>query len=277
MNQSNKYYEHSGKFGFMGPAYMLIIGAACTLVLSVIYGYAIFYIPFIYLNFLIALGFGALVGMLVGHGGKLGKVRNSPLLLFFGLVFGILAEYTGWVSWVFAFSKQEVLALYPSQILAVVTYVAQKGAWSIFGWTPMGGSLYTIWGIEAVMIIGTSTLACWGVVCSTPFCEHCNRWVEGKKSISPLEPIPDPDKFKSQLEQAGDTVVKALKKVDSKNKEYTQLDLIKCPECNYSYYLSMKSIKIEVDSKGKEKKDETDIVENFVLSNDSYRVISQTW
>jgi hypothetical protein len=41
--------------------------------------------------------------------------------------------------------------------------------------------------------------------------------------------------------------------------------------------MTMKSVKVEADSKGKEKKDETDIVENFVLSNDSYRAISQAW
>jgi hypothetical protein len=261
----------------MGPIYMLIIGAVCTLVLSAIYGYAIFYIPFIYLNLFITLGFGACVGFLVGYGGKIGKVRNSKLLLIFGLIFGIIAEYAGWVSWVFAFSKQEVLVLYPFNILAVIKLVGHEGAWSIFGWTPTGAALFTIWGIEAIMIIGTSTLASWGVVGFTPFCEHCNRWVEDRNSITPLEPIVDPDNFKSQLEQGGDTVVKTLKKVESGKKAYTQLDLINCPGCEYSYYLSMKSINVEVDSKGKEKKDEKDIVENFILSTDSYRTISQNW
>lgn len=277
MKHTNKYYKHSGKFGLMGPIYMFMIGAVGTLVLSAIYGYAIYYIPFIYLNFLITLGFGACVGILVGYGGKLGKVRNSGLLLIFGLIFGILAEYAGWVSWVFAVSKQQALALQPLDIFAVVRLVGQEGAWSIFGWTPTGAALFAIWGIEAIMIIGTSTLASWGVVSSTPFCEHCNRWVEDRNSITPLEPIVDPDQFKSKLERNGAEVVKALKKVKAENDAYTQLDLINCPGCEYSYYLSLKSINVEVDSKGKEKKDENDIVENYILTTDSYRTISQSW
>jgi hypothetical protein len=277
MKHANKYYKHSGKFGLMGPIYMLIFGALGMLVLSAIYGYAIYYIPFIYLNFLITLGFGACVGILIGYGGKLGKVRNSGLLLIFGLFFGLLAEYGGWVSWVFAFSNQQALALQPLEIFAAAMLVGHEGAWSIFGWTPTGAALFTIWGIEAIMIIGTSTLASWGVVSSTPYCEHCNRWVEDRNSITPLEPIVDPDQFKSKLERSGAEVVKALKKINAGNDAYTQLDLINCPSCEYSYYLSLKSINVEVDSKGKENKDENDIVENYILTTDSYRTISQSW
>jgi hypothetical protein len=277
MNQASKYYEHSGAFGLMGPIYMIILGAVGTLVLSVIYGYAIFYIPFIYLNFFITLGFGAGVGFLVGLGGKFGKVRNSQLLLIFGLIFGLLAEYAGWVSWIFASSKQEFLVLYPSNIWSVIQIIAQKGAWGIFGWTPTGAALFIIWGIEAIMIIGASTLMSLGGVGSTPFCEHCNQWVEGKESISPLEPIANPDEFTSKLEQGGDAVIKALNKIEAADKAYTQIDLIKCPGCKHSNYLSIKSVEIQADSKGKEKKEEKDIIENFIISSDRYREIQQQW
>ena len=63
----------------------------------------------------------------------------------------------------------------------------------------------------------------------------------------------------------------------SGNDTFTQLDLIHCPSCEYRQYLSLKSVNLEVDSKGKEKKDETDIVENYILTTDSYRTISQSW
>ena len=65
MNQINVYYRHSGAIGLMGPVYMIIFGTVGTLVLGIIYGYAIFYIPYIAHNFLITLGFGALVGFIV--------------------------------------------------------------------------------------------------------------------------------------------------------------------------------------------------------------------
>jgi hypothetical protein len=70
--------------GALGLPLMLIGGSVGSLVLSAIYGYAIFYIPFIYINLFVTFGFGALVGLLVGFAAKLGKVRNSVLVVLFG-------------------------------------------------------------------------------------------------------------------------------------------------------------------------------------------------
>jgi len=268
MNQINVYYRHSGAIGLMGPVYMIIFGTVGTLVLGIIYGYAIFYIPYIAHNFLITLGFGALVGFIVGNGGKLGKVRNPRLLLLFGFLFGLFAEYTGWVSWIFAFSKQQTLVLFPSDVLSVVEIVAEKGSWwDIFGWTPKGTALYVIWGIEATMIIATSTLVSWALLISTPFCERCNRWVEKKNSILPLEPITNPDEFKSQLEQADYTSLKTLQKVGSGSNPYTQIDLLRCPICQLLYLLTTKLVTVGVE------KQESDIIENIIINSEIYEMI----
>ena len=277
MNLTNKYYEHSGAFGPMGLIYIVIFGTGGSLVLSAIYGYAIFYIPFVYLNFFITLGFGGLVGLLVGLGGKFGKVRNSKLLLFFGLLFGLLAEYAGWVSWIFAYTEQEVLIQYPSNLWTVIKLVAENGAWSMFGWTPTGTALYIIWGIEAIMITGTSTLVSWWFLSSTPFCENCNQWVKEKYSIAPIERIIDPEEFKSKTEQGDQTSLNTLKKIDSGTEAYTQIDLLHCPSCEQSCFLTVKSVEVRVDSDGKEKKDENNIMENFIINFETYGMIKEQW
>ena len=66
MYEAKKYYEHSGAVGVIGPMYMVVFGGVGALVLGAVYGYAIFYIPIIYFNVLITVGFGAGVGALVG-------------------------------------------------------------------------------------------------------------------------------------------------------------------------------------------------------------------
>ncbi len=152
MYQEKKYYEHSGVIDLKGIIFMIIFGAVGTLVLGTIYGYATFYIPFIYLNFIITLGFGVGVGLLVGIGGRLGKVRNSKALLIFGFIFGFIAEYAGWISWIFAFSEQEALVFMPSRILNAIQFVSENGAWSLFDWVPTGTFLYIVWGIEAFIV-----------------------------------------------------------------------------------------------------------------------------
>jgi len=277
MNQTNKYYEHSGSIGLIGPIYMLIFGAVGALIFGVIYGYAIFYIPFIYLNFFITLGFGGGVGFLIGIGGKLGKVRNSNALLFFGFIFGLFAEYVGWSSWILAASEQETLLVTPSSILSVIQTVSENGAWSIFGWTPTDTALYIIWVIEAVIIIGTSTMMAWGVISSTPFCEHCNKWIEEKDSILPLTPIDNPNVLVAQLEQGDYSSLTTLRKDDTEPTSYTQIDLLSCPSCQQSNFLTIKSITISKDSDGKEQKDEGTVIENLIITAEGYRMIKEQW
>jgi hypothetical protein len=80
--------------------------------------------------------FGGAIGFMVGYAAKLGKVRNSGLVLLFGLGFGLLSEFLGWVVWVHA--DDSGLILNPVELMGEIQLVAVRGAWSVFGWTPTG-------------------------------------------------------------------------------------------------------------------------------------------
>ena len=277
MNQVDKYYEHSGVVSPIGVVYMTILGVVGAVVFAIIYGYATFYIPFIYLNFFLTLGLGIGVGLLVGFGGKFGKVRNSKMLLIFGFIFGLFAEYANWVSWIFAYSKEEILILNPSDMINMIQLLSENGAWSIFGWTPTGVEIYAIWGIEAVIIIGTSTIVALSMISSTPFCETCTKWVEEKISIFPLTPINNPSELVSQLEQGDYSSLKTLEKSDTKIDAYTQIDLLQCPTCQQSNFLTIKSIIVSKDDEGKEEKNENILIENLIITNENYKIIKEQW
>lgn len=277
MSQTNNYYKHSGKIGPLGPIYMIVFGVLAALVLGAIYGYAIFYIPFIYLNFFITLFFGAIVGYAIGLGGKMGKVRNSSLMLLFGFVLGVIAEYVGWVSWILAFSEQEAFLLNPTHMSNVLSLVAEGGAWTIFGWTPKGTSLYLIWLIEAVMIIGASTLVSWSVISAVPYCEPCGKWVENKYAFSPVSSIENVDTLKSQLESGDFSSLQALEKLDSPANASTLVEVFHCDGCNKNFYLTVKSVVVSVDSDNKEKKEETTVIENLIVSSDQFEAMKGFW
>jgi hypothetical protein len=277
VSQTYSYYRHSGALGPLGLLYMTLLGAIGAVVLGAVYGYAIYYIPFIYLNFFITLFFGVGVGLLVGFGGKLGKVRNSGALIVFGLIFGVLAEYAGWISWIHAASEQQYLLTSAEAILGVLGRVAEKGAWSIFGWTPKGAALYAIWAIEAIMIIGGSTISAVGVVSSIPFCERCNKWVEETTTVSPLAPVADPQEMKRQLERGDFTMLGSLEKLDEESAAYTQVALPHCPSCANSYFLTVERVVITKDSKGKEKKEETNLVRNLCITPGDYQMLLGQW
>ncbi len=275
-NQGNVYYKHSGAIGWTGPIYMVIFGTVVTLVLSIIYGYAIYNIPFIYLNFFITLFYGAIVGYTISFAGELGKVRNMGILVLFGFVFGLLAEYAGWVSWISAaIGEFAILTIFfsPGVILYIIQVGAEEGIWSIFGWTPTGLALYIIWGIEAIMVVGAVVLTAIGSLIFTPFCERCNRRVEQKETISLLEPITNPNELKAQLEQGNYTSLNVLKRVEAGSKLNTELELSQCPTCQQFHLLTVKSVTIKVDSKGEGETERNNIVKNLLLDTNTYEII----
>lgn len=275
--EEDKYYQHSGVIGLTGPIYMTLFGTIAALALGAIYGYAIFYIPFIYLNFFITLLFGAGVGFSIHFGAKIGKVRNTKALLAFGFILGCLAEYVGWVSWIFALSQQEALVLMPWDIFHILQRIAEDGAWNIFGWTASGFALYAIWAIEGVMIIGTSTLVSSVILSSTPFCEDCEEWIEEKHTIGFLDPVTDPEELKQELERADYTLFNSLKKQETTTNAYTEIDLLHCPDCSQNHYMTINSVKITIDSKKKEDKASDIIIENLIITQDQYKTIKEQY
>lgn len=273
MNTINKYYEHSGTIHPIGLVYMIIFGAIGALVLGFIYGYAMRYIPFVYLNILITLGFGYCVGLLVGIGGRLGKVRNPKVYLLFGFILGLFSEYTGWVAWIYAASKQNALILSPSDILKVIELVSENGSFHIFGWTPTGMVLFIFWGIEAIMITGMSTILAWATCSSTPFCERCNKWIQEEYSISPLEPIKNPDELKSQFGKDDFSLLMSLKKHDAETNSHTQISLLRCPNCQQDHFLTIISVLVDPDKKMHKNL----MIDKLIISADNYRRIKEQW
>ena len=81
----SNYYKPSGKFSPIAFVYLLLVCAIVMPILGTIYAYATWYIPIIYVNFLITFGFGVSISFVVRLLViRLGKVRNyglSALLL----------------------------------------------------------------------------------------------------------------------------------------------------------------------------------------------------
>ena len=96
-----KYYEASGKFDVQAILYFLLISIIALPILGLAYAYCIWYIPFIYINFIIAGVLGFVIAWLVRKFVvKLGKVRNAKLTLIFGFLAGLICMYFHWAVWV---------------------------------------------------------------------------------------------------------------------------------------------------------------------------------
>src|SRR4051794_39520539 len=96
---ANLYYKPSGKFTFSGVALGLAGGFINGLILALVYAYLISYIPFVYLNFFLTIGYGLLLGFIVGSVMRWGKVRNSWVGAMVALVVVVISLYFSWAVW----------------------------------------------------------------------------------------------------------------------------------------------------------------------------------
>jgi hypothetical protein len=275
MNNPDMYYQESGNVDLKGILIVAVVGAVTAALLGAIYGYVSYYIPLIYFNFFITLFFGIGVGFALGKASLWGSIRNTKFMLAAGLFFGVLAIYFGWVSWFHAVSEQSLLMFGPGEILQSMEGIASFGAWSIFGWTPTGTALYIIWAIEAIMVIGGTTLLAMGGGGREPYCEDCDAWTASEVLPGHFSAIEDPIALISGLESRDMSLLTKLEKVEPTELHRTKVELVKCGTCRNSHYLTVEHVEASFDDDGKMKEDETPIVENLKLNNDSYDQIKR--
>lgn len=275
-NLSSKYYKHSGKFSPLGIVLMLVFGGIGALISGALYGYIIAYCPFIYINFIITIVYGLIVGFCVTQGAKRGKVRNMKVLTLVSFLVGCFAQYVNWVFWLFATSKQEIFLFMPQDVFAMIQLLNKMGVWSIFGGTPTGFTLYAIWAIEAFMIIGMVTLGPYSTLSEVPFCETSKKWLEDKTSIFPLQAVEDYETLKTEIEQDNFQQLVGLERTDNL-KHYSQLDFLQS-EANPDFCLmTLSHIQVGIDKDGKEEREENKVMVNFLLPRSIYDTLKNAW
>lgn len=133
----------------------LLAFASAALLLGTAYGFATDYVRWAPLEFLLAGSCGVLIGQCVKYGIKLSNARDMTAL-FYVLLVGLLAEYANWISYIFAYTNFETLAVLPQDLWHAVQIVNRLGTWHIWhNQRPATGSiLWFAWAMEAVIIVG---------------------------------------------------------------------------------------------------------------------------
>jgi hypothetical protein len=258
------YYRHSGRIGPLGLVFMPVLGLGASAVLGGIYGFAIFYMPSVYLSAILTILFGAGVGVPVGWGAKIGKVRNTAVAAAFGAIAGALAVYFAWVSWIAAVTGGST-SLEPGVLWQAAQKIAAKGAWSMLGVTPTGLGLYAVWALEALVIVSVSTLMAASAVFQLPFCERCRRWAKAHARLPRLAAAADASDLRLQLESGNTDALKELGKAAPQADQFTELELHSCAKCKNLHVLTAKTVTVARDRKGKESRSQKTVIEGRLL------------
>jgi len=278
MNDLNDpFYRHSGQFGPAGLATMLVLGSGAGAVLGAIYGVLIYWIPFIYLNFIGTIFVGFAAGGAVYFGAVAGKVRNSKLCALSGVTAGCVALWAAWVGWIYAFSadvETGVILLRPSYLWNAMVAIGKEGVWSIgrHGKEPVKGFiLYLVWIIEAGIIVVAAAFTAYVIVSGKAFCERCNCWVSKKIKLPELRPPTDFQVLEGL--PVGD--ISGLLTLGRGPEEgaHIQVELLGCQTCDETYLVNVSIVVESTDKKGKTETKTTYLVNNLRVSAEDYQAL----
>lgn len=277
MSDAAVYYRHSGKFGITALPAMMIVGAMVAVVLGLIYGIAVLYIPIIFLNVLLTVGLGFAVGWVVFSVAKLTHVRSPLLALTVGLIAGIVAEWAAFVGWIAALSEGDFIILDPVLLaVEVLPAIAEQGVWGLSESAPVTGMmLYAVWLIEAAIIILIAGLLPFRKLASLAYCEDCRAWVRDRNVLPAMELLPDAQTARKSLEQGDFSLFGQFKAVPAEQPQYTEVALSRCGGCDALHLMTMDTVQITQDSKGNTNTNRAHIVENLLIDGESRELILQ--
>jgi len=250
---SDRYYESTGKAPFGAILSASQFGIFAAIICGALYGIIVHFNPFIYINFIGALGLPLLVGAALQTRFHSGKIRSGTVKFLSGGACGLIAVYCAWWTWLAALSEWELIFLNPIDLPWIISSIASEGVWSMRAWTPTGWQLYLIWLIEAGIIVVVACGA--GLGEEIPFCEECDEWTETVDDAVPI-PLCDLEALRQSLEAKEYHVV-----VDAIGEPVTPSHHIlvktyKCLDCKESCYLTIS----ELTHSGKEDEDEDEDV-----------------
>lgn len=289
-----QFYKPSGKFSPSFILFFLLVSLIAFPLLGLIYAYCIWYIPFIYINFFITLGFGFLVAFCVNKVViRKGKVRNPVLALFIGFFAGIVALYFHWSVWIdlvinagesygsdrigVTVSNIEFLQVFslifqPTMVFEYISMVNEFGTWGLGGATVSGAFLWVIWAIEFVIIVGVSSFLPY-LESKKPFSESTNSWYE-EITLPALSFIENKEQLIADITSNNHSGFDFLnKEVNKESESHSVFTLYKSK--SGKNYLTIDNKTSSLDSKGKVEFKSDEFVEYIMIDGQLSKILSE--
>jgi hypothetical protein len=269
-----RIYQHSGAVPAGGAAMALAAGAIAAAVLGIVYSFTFYYIPYVYLNFLLVVAFGLGTGYVVGFAAREGNIRNVVAVGTIALIAAAVGIYAEWGSTVYAmcpplelpllWAKLGLFSFLPQNIVVVMLDLFAEGSWGMTAnSTVHGWPLVVLWIVEAGLITSIAIGTAVKQVANVPFCEACQKWVS---SHSPHFYAGDgSESVWSEVQQGTFETLALTPRATTGEPTYVRLALATCDGCSDSNFLTITVCRNTVDNKGNPRLEETNLVSNLIL------------
>jgi hypothetical protein len=270
-------YIHSGKAPLTGLLLAMFAGLATAVVLGVAYAFAVVYIPIIYLNMLLTMGFGAAIGGAVGYVAKLGHVRSRLMPAMVAVVCGLVGLYVAWGADALARvgipgGGDAFDAFRPELLMAYMKFFFENGFWAIGHGVGnnqqmvSGIPLAIVWLAEAGIIVGVAAFASWATLGKLVYCEHCEQWARSQKDVQRLT-LGVSEAVLAEIAAGDLRPLDAWPRANPADQFFIRLNLDFCDGCENSNYLTMERVVTQIDKKGKTQQVVTPIVKRMLIDN----------
>ena len=259
-------YRPTGTFDPKGVGLGLALAIAAMFPISFVYAYAVRYIPFVYVNFLISFGAVFAVAYAYIFGESLGRNRSRAASLVAMLIAGVLTLFVFWVTFLFVISRHELeyvkMLTDPSHVIDLVKELVKVG-WFTLKRNQVKGTFYGIMlAIEAVAYLGIFVFAWWSFLKERVFCEKCQKWVERERvpmffDLAPLQTIA------TTLAAGSDAWVDQLRLADATPS--LQIELASCAGCNELHVVNLIHTQDVVDKDGNPSTEEKVLMANILI------------
>ncbi|MDR1884720.1 MAG: hypothetical protein LBQ56_00495, partial [Synergistaceae bacterium] len=209
-------YHPSGTAPFTGLIATTLAGIAAGAVIAAVYAFAVHHDPLIYLNVLMAYGFGHSLAWVVSSGVRHFHIRSVPAALSMGVVIFAVSYAVHWFVYISTVlvdwetdSPFDIVTIAmltadfvrdPERAWGVIRALNERGVWSISGSSSQlemsGIMLAAVWVAEAVTI-------CWLTVgkpmqeARKPYSERLGRWMTPRAMPAGIAFIDDVRGFKT--------------------------------------------------------------------------------
>lgn len=272
MSDTLETYRHSGKFNPTGPVLSITAAAALGVPLGLAYAYVIRWIPFIYVNFIITLGYGLAFGWITTRLLKITRMRHTALAALCGFAAGLVALYCEWSAHIHVLVEGSPWFLRPNQVWTGVEILYQEGSWSFHHQTVSGIPLAIVWLIEAGIIVGIATAMPFTFVGDTPYCERTGCWLDEQKQINTLESFTDDAQIAAL--KSGDLMPLTTARAKANNAAvFTRLLLKRSPNCKLFCTLRVQDVTVTIEKDGKLKESTEDHTGDLIIPASMFELI----
>jgi hypothetical protein len=259
----------------------LLVLPLCAVVLGwplgFAYGYLIKWIPFVYLNIFIVLGYGAALGAASDYLLKKCHVRNVVVAYGLTTLVGAAAIYFQWNGHLNALFDEAPWFCPPDEIWSAMQFLYEHGSWSIgrhSSGNVTGLMLAGVWAVEAAGIMTTVIYFGTDSARTIPYCEKSRVWLDDSKKYDTLAFFGDSAQVAALA--AGDLapVIEARPR-EAGATQFARLILKHSPKCEEFFTLKVENVALTTNKKGEVEEKTNELTKDLVLPREMRELIER--